>query len=217
MARAMSSLPVLFSPKISTVDSVGATISTCFSTAFKAALVPTILSKFCCVSLSLCERIFRSQTKLLRQRRGFPYLWVDFACQRLQERYQVLLLLGGEIKRLDIAGQPLVFNSAPIVEGDDFFERFLAAVVHIGTTPGDVPQCWCFEGALIGLVLCYSVATEVRVGLIHAHADIAVVLVGEVEPGVTAYTTRLTLEERETALRARRQCALIARLETVVR
>src|SRR5215468_218879 len=166
--------------------------------------------------LPFLSRLLLGQAQLLRQRRGFPHLWVDFACQRLQERYQVLLLLSGEIKRPDIAGQPRVFDSAPIVEGDDFLERSLAAVVHIGTTPGDVPQCWCFEGALIGLVLCYSVATEVRVGFIHAHADIAVILVGEVEPSVTAYTTRLTLEERETALGFRRQGALVSRLETVV-
>src|SRR5262249_2296192 len=141
---------------------------------------------------------------------------VDFARQRLQERYQVLLLLGGEIKRSDIAGQPRVFDSAPVVEGDDVFERLFATIVHIGTTPGHVPECWCFEGTLFGLVLRHGVATEVRVGLIHAHADIAVILVDEVEPDMTASTTRLALEERETPLGARRQGALVSRLETVV-
>src|SRR5262249_7346378 len=196
----MSSFPVPVSPTISTVASVGATTSTFSSTALRAALVPTIPSKFCCVVSSFLSGLLLSQTQLLRQRRGIPYLWVDFACQRLQERYQVLLLLGGEIKRPDIAGQPRVFDSAPVVEGDDFIERFLAAVVHKGTTPGHVPECWCLESALIGLILRHRVATEVRVGLIHSHADIAVILVGEVEPGVTAYTTCLTLEERETAL-----------------
>src|SRR4030095_16634964 len=156
-------------------------------------------------------------SKLLGQFRGFAYIRVDFARQRLQERYQVLLLFGGEIKRPDIAGQPGILDSAPVVESDDFVERLLAAVVHIGTTPGHVPECWCLEGALIGLVLRHGVATEVRVGFIHAHADIAVILVGEVEPRVTAYATRLALEERETALGFRRQGALVSRLETVVR
>src|SRR5262245_29637894 len=216
MARAMSSFPVPLSPTISTVASVGATTSTFSSTALRAALVPTIPSKFCCVVSSFLSGLLLSQTQLLRQRRGVPYLWVDFACQRLQERYQVLLLLGGETKRPDVAGQPRVFDSAPVVERDDFLERFLAAVVHIGTTPGHVPKCWCFEGAFIGLVLCHGVPTEVRLGLIHAHANIAVILVGEVESRVTAYTTRLALEERETALGARRQCALVSRLETIV-
>src|SRR5262245_4939122 len=88
--------------------------------------------------------------------------------------------------------------------------------MHVRTTPGHVPQCRCLEGAFIGLVLCHGVATEVRVGLIHSHADIAVILVGEVEPRVTAYTTCLTLEERETALGFRRQGALVSRLEAIV-
>src|SRR5262249_34685967 len=151
-------------------------------------------------SVSPLLSAFPSSNRLLRQRRRLPYIRVDFACQRLQERYQVLLLLGGEIKRSDIAGQPRVFDSAPVVEGDDVFERLLAAVVHIGTTPGHVPQCWCFEGTLFGLVLRHGVATEVRVGLIHAHADIAIIPVGEVHPDMPGSTTRLALEERETAL-----------------
>src|SRR4030095_13716320 len=155
-------------------------------------------------------------SKLLGQFRGFAYIRVDFARQRLQERYQVLLLFGGEIKRPDIAGQPGILDSAPVVESDDFLERLLAAIVHIGTTRGHGPECCRLEGALIALVLCHSVATEVRVGLIHAHADIAVILVGEVEPSVTAYATRLTLEERATALGFRRQDALVSRHDTVV-
>src|SRR5262245_17004603 len=138
-------------------------------------------------------------SKLRWQHGRVSYLRVGFPCQRLQERYQVLLLLGGEIKWPDIAGQPGIFDSAPIVEGDDFPEHLLAAVVHIRTTPGHVTECWRLEGPLIGLVPCYSVATEVRVGFIHAHADIAVILVGEVEPRMAAYTACLAQEERKTA------------------
>src|SRR5262249_10123041 len=130
--------------------------------------------------------------------------------------YQVLLLLGGELKRPDIARQPGIFDSAAVVESDDVLERLLATIVHIGTTPGHVPECWCLEGALIGLILRHGVATDVRVGFIHAHADIALILVSEVEPRMPAYTTCLPLEERETPLGFCRQGALVSRLETVV-
>jgi Sigma-54 interaction domain len=47
MARAIISFPVPVSPKISTVDSVGPTTSTCLSTSARAALVPTISPKLC--------------------------------------------------------------------------------------------------------------------------------------------------------------------------
>ena len=57
----MSSLPVPVSPKISTVDSVGATTSTCFSTALRAALVPTISSKLCVPVSSFGCRALRSR------------------------------------------------------------------------------------------------------------------------------------------------------------
>src|SRR5690349_24225017 len=46
MARAISSLPVPVSPKISTVESVGATRSTCASTVSRAGLSPMICSNF---------------------------------------------------------------------------------------------------------------------------------------------------------------------------
>src|SRR4029453_12618636 len=52
---AMRWFPVPVSPRISTVDSVGATISTCFSAAFRAALVPTMSSKLDC-PVSPCGR-----------------------------------------------------------------------------------------------------------------------------------------------------------------
>src|SRR5579883_1099219 len=45
MARAISSLPVPVSPRIRTVASVGATVSTCFKMRFSAELSPTISSK----------------------------------------------------------------------------------------------------------------------------------------------------------------------------
>ena len=44
-ARAMSSLPVPVSPRMSTVETVGATVSTCFSTRRRAALSPDDLPK----------------------------------------------------------------------------------------------------------------------------------------------------------------------------
>ena len=44
-ARAISSLPVPVSPQIMTVESVGATVSTSFSTRRKAALSPTTSAK----------------------------------------------------------------------------------------------------------------------------------------------------------------------------
>ena len=52
MARAMSSLPVPVSPRIRTVESVGATMATCFRTFFSAALEPMISSKFCPLRIS---------------------------------------------------------------------------------------------------------------------------------------------------------------------
>src|SRR5262245_56795214 len=147
---------------------------------------PRSLQNSAAQPLPFLSGLLLSQTQLLRQRRGFPYLWVDFACQRLQEPYQVLLLLGGEIKRPDIAGQPQVVDFPPIVGGRRFLQRFPTGGLDIGAPPGHLPPGLCFEGALIGLLLCYRVTTEVRVGFIHAHADIAVILVGEVEPSVTA-------------------------------
>ena len=51
-ARAMSSLPVPVSPRMSTVEPVGATVSTCFSTRRRAALSPTISPKLCSVRTS---------------------------------------------------------------------------------------------------------------------------------------------------------------------
>src|SRR5262245_59533310 len=109
------------------------------------------------IQLASCFFLSFFSSKLLGQFRGFAYIRVDFARQRLEERYQLLPLLGCEIELLDIAGQPGVFDSAPIVESDDFLERLLAAVMHIRTTPRHVPQCWCLEGALIGLVLRHGV------------------------------------------------------------
>ena len=51
-ARAMSSLPVPVSPRMSTVEPVGATVSTCFRTRRRAALSPTISPKLCSVRTS---------------------------------------------------------------------------------------------------------------------------------------------------------------------
>ena len=66
MARAMSSLPVPVSPKISTVDSVGATTSTCFSAAVRAALAPTISSKLCVAVFPFgCRAISIARNRLL--------------------------------------------------------------------------------------------------------------------------------------------------------
>src|SRR2546422_3317876 len=47
IACATSSFPVPVSPRISTVDSVGATLVTRFSTVFNAALLPTMFSGAC--------------------------------------------------------------------------------------------------------------------------------------------------------------------------
>src|SRR5262249_7302409 len=60
MARAINSLPVPVSPRISTVESVGATCSTCVSTDSRAGLSPMIPS-----NLHLEEHAFRSLDRTL--------------------------------------------------------------------------------------------------------------------------------------------------------
>jgi hypothetical protein len=50
--RAISSSPISVSPRISTVDSVGATVSTSFSTCLSADASPMISSKLCSVRIS---------------------------------------------------------------------------------------------------------------------------------------------------------------------
>ena len=57
MARAISSLPVPLSPRISTVESVGATVSTSRSTRFQIGLSPMISSK----SYSRPDLVFQVQ------------------------------------------------------------------------------------------------------------------------------------------------------------
>src|SRR5438128_1906251 len=63
MARASSSLPVPVSPRSRTVESVGATISTCWSVRFSAGLSPTMCSNDCSLRISL-SRYRRSSASL---------------------------------------------------------------------------------------------------------------------------------------------------------
>ena len=84
-ARATSSLPVPVSPRMRTVESVGATVSTCLRTRRSAALSPTISPKLCSVRTSssrydlllgelVLERL-RSPGRPGRSRRPRPPDW----------------------------------------------------------------------------------------------------------------------------------------------
>ena len=63
IARAMSSLPVPVSPLMRTVESVGATVSTCCNTNRRFGLVPTISSKSCSARISSSRYDFCSLTR----------------------------------------------------------------------------------------------------------------------------------------------------------
>src|SRR5947208_11075093 len=112
--------------------------------------------------------------------------------------------------------ETLDLDAATIVEIDDVRERLLAAVVHIGPAPRHVAERRRLEGALVSLVLRHRVSPEVRVGLVHPDADVAVAFVGEVEAGVAGHAARPAREERLPPLGRRRERALLAGAEPVV-
>ena len=58
MARAMSSFPVPVSPRMRTVASLGATVSTCARTCFSAGLSPMTSAKFWVDWISLSRLSF---------------------------------------------------------------------------------------------------------------------------------------------------------------
>src|SRR5262249_54889250 len=78
-------------------------------------------------------------------RRRIPYV----AGQRLEERHQILLLLRGQMEGLDLLREIGVGTPAAVVEIDDFPERLLATVVHVGRRLGDVPQSGSLELAAV--------------------------------------------------------------------
>src|SRR5229473_6374212 len=73
MARAISSLPVPVSPKIRTVETVGATFSTCARTRRSGAEEPTISSNMEDRTMSSRNAMFSLRTLALFQSTGCAY------------------------------------------------------------------------------------------------------------------------------------------------
>src|SRR5215831_14319642 len=134
----------------------------------------------------------------------------------MKKHDEVRLLLPAQAEMLDVLREPRILDAAAIVKGEDALERLLAAVVHIRPAPVHVPQRRRLERPLVGLVLRDGVSAEVRRRLVHPDADVAVALVGEVEPGMAPHAPRLALEQREAPLRALRERGFVARLKTIV-
>src|SRR5262249_55863834 len=135
----------------------------------------------------------------------------------MQKHHEVSLLLSREAEWSDVLRKPGVLHAAPIVEGDNLLERPGAAVVHVGSAFVHVSERRRLERALVRLLLGNGVPAEVRFRLVHTDTDVAVALVGEVEPGMAPHAARLALEQREAPLRRYRECGLVSRLETIVR
>src|SRR5205823_2175301 len=143
-------------------------------------------------------------------------LWVDLARQCTKKRDEFRLLLRAQAEVFDVLREPWVLDATPVVEGDDILERLLAAVMHVRAALGHVSERRRFEGALVRLDLGNEVAAEVGARLLHADADVAVSLVGEVEPNMAGDAARLALEEREPLLRCWRERCLVASAESVI-
>src|SRR5262249_26107294 len=98
------------------------------------------------------------------------------------------------------ARQPEIWDAAHVVQRDDSGQGRHAAIMHVRSPARDVPEGWCFEGALVGIATRDREAPEVGVLAVHADADVAVSLVGEVEADVAPGAVGLPLEEGKTAL-----------------
>ena len=98
---------------------------------------------------------------------------------------------------------------------DHFFQRLLAAVVHVGSRVFDVADRRRFEGAEVLLVLRHRFAATVDVLVVRVHADaqVVVLFVGEIRADVAGRAIALGAEEDlAAALRAVRHRMLLGRL-----
>ena len=85
---------------------------------------------------------------------------------------------------------------------DDFFQRLLAAVVHIGSCEFHIAKRGSLERAAVLFIFGLGETSEVRLFGIHSHTEIVILLVGEVCTGVAGLAVGFLFvkEQRPTAL-----------------